>query len=108
MGISSDLKESPLGFSDYYRERSEKLAMLTTGKICISLTHKPEETGGVLAIRIEDSGTGFDHFALSEKQPKTQGYSGRGIPLIRSMCRSFDYHGVGNIVEAVFAWRFRE
>ena len=33
-----------------------------------------------------------------------QHYSGRGIPLLRSLCKSLTYHGNGNSVEAVYVW----
>jgi len=105
LGISSDLKSSPLGFADYYRQRGEKLEELTEGHVKISLTHKPENDGGVLTIRVEDSGDGFD-FNARDEEHKTEGYCGRGIPLIQTMCREFGYEGCGNVVQAVFAWSY--
>ncbi|MBV1883789.1 MAG: SpoIIE family protein phosphatase [Pseudomonadales bacterium] len=104
LGLDSNLKSSPLGFADYYRERTDALEKLTTGKVCIYLIHNPEPSGGVLSIKIEDSGDGFNFDDFEKNQHKTEGYCGRGIPLIRSMCQSFNYYGNGNIVEAVFAW----
>jgi len=60
--------------------------------------------GGVLTIVVEDTGPGFDFQAKENAAHKTEGYSGRGIPLIRTMCRSVRYLQPGNKVEVVFDW----
>ena len=105
--ISSSLKASTQGFAQYYTKRDEALRELRDGYVIVSLTCEPMDNGGRLIMRLEDSGDGFDYQALVESdasKPKTQGYCGRGIPLLLSMCESVRYCGRGNIVEARFVW----
>jgi anti-sigma regulatory factor (Ser/Thr protein kinase) len=111
LGLSSDLKESTAGFAQYYLKREAALAELESGQVTITLACEPnadpDEKGGCLLMRFEDTGAGFDYdnALLGEaSKHKTEGYCGRGIPLIITMCESITYHGNGNIVEARFRW----
>ncbi len=106
LGISSDLKVTSSGFGEYYRQREERLASDFKGYVKFSLIHKPEKEGGVLLIRVEDTGQGFDYNGFEERLSKKEGYCGRGIPLLLSMCRRFEYFGIGNKVEAEFEWKY--
>jgi len=104
LGLDSKLKTDPIGFAQYYQLRTERLADLTDEhfvRVCIGL--KAGLANGRLVIRIEDSGLGFDYSNVSTELP-TVGFSGRGIPLLKSLCESVEYLGEGNIVEAVFNW----
>ncbi len=103
--LSSSLKNSAEGFASYYKQRTLALEALKQGWVIIKLNCEPlENRGGRLTIRVEDSGFGFDHASMMENQLKKQGYSGRGIPLILSMCQAVRYYGNGNVVEVVFDW----
>lgn len=104
IGLSSELKSSPTGFAEYYRERQTRLEHLEQGHVRFHLSHSTIDGGGELVIRLSDSGPGFDWQRKYNNDHKTDGYSGRGIPLIRTMCKSFNYRGHGNEVEAVFNW----
>ncbi|CBL46759.1 Response regulator receiver [gamma proteobacterium HdN1] len=105
LGLDSDLKSSAQGFARYYAERNSRLAQLSDGYVRFHIDHSPRDNGGDLAIIIEDSGPGFDWQARQAAAAhKTSGYSGRGIPLISTMCKSVKYLGAGNKVEVVFEW----
>ena len=106
LGLSSELKSSPLGFAEYYSTRTQRLDELKDGIVTVTLDHCPKDDGGVLRIRVEDSGPGFNYSAKIDNDHKTEGYSGRGIPLIKTMCRRFEYLGDGNIVEVEFDWSY--
>lgn len=106
LGISSDLKATSVGFGEYYRQREESLASDFQGWVKFSLVHKPIEGGGVLLVRVEDTGKGFDYQGFEERLSAKEGYCGRGIPLLLSLCRRFEYFGDGNKVEAEYAWEF--
>lgn len=103
LGLNSALKNTADGFSEYYRLRLERLAVLVEAKIALHMSHVPEAGGGVLTIKLKDSGPGFDYHAATYAH-KTDGYSGRGLPLVRSLCQHFEYQGVGNCVVAEFHW----
>ena len=42
--------------------------------------------------------------AKEEAEHKTEGYCGRGIPLINTMCKSVRYLDPGNKVEVIYEW----
>lgn len=104
LGLDSAQKESPQGFTDYYAAREEKLAALQKGRIKFSLDHTPLPTGAKLVIRVEDNGPGFDYHRRFVELDCNEAYCGRGIPLVRSLCKELAYHGNGNRVEAVYVW----
>ncbi|WP_243409995.1 fused response regulator/phosphatase [Pokkaliibacter plantistimulans] len=105
--LNSQAKSDIVGFSEYYTERDRRLASLEDGRIVFHIDHRLNQDGGVLKIRIEDSGEGFNvdalHSSLAQK-----GYAGRGLALIHSLCESVRFIGMGNKVELVFKWRFEE
>lgn len=105
LGLSSELKKSTSGFAQYYGMREAALAALESGQVTITLAVEPDDKGGSLLMRLEDTGPGFDYqnaLASRAAEHKTAGYCGRGIPLIITVCESIEYHGVGNVVEARF------
>ena len=107
LGLDSQLKSSPEGFAGYYLRRSQALAELREGWVRITLQHMPDENAGVLKIRIDDSGPGFDfarHNDTASAPPGTTLYRGRGIPLVRTLCHSVVFSGNGNRVEVVYRW----
>ena len=105
LGLDSELKASPTGFAQYYAERTQKLHTLEVGHVKFILDHKPTDNGGELSILVQDTGPGFDwRKKLDDAEHRTEGYCGRGLPLIATMCKSVRYLGDGNQVEVVFEW----
>jgi len=104
LGLNSALKRDPFGFAQYYAERAVALDMLQRGSIHIDLQHTPQGDGGRLVIQVIDSGPGFDHGRAAPVLHENTAHSGRGIPLVRTLCQEFRYHGRGNHVEAVYTW----
>ena len=104
LGLDSSMKKTPDGFSEYYRLKSKRLASLEGATIKISLDHIPKEMGGILTIRVEDSGNGFNYQGLNKSMDGNDGYSGRGIPLLYKLCRAVKYEGKGNVVEVEYEW----
>lgn len=104
LGLSSRWKETPEGFTHYYQERRRRVEVLQSGFVTFKLEHRLEGSGGALSICVIDSGSGFQFEKSLQNGHKSGGYSGRGIPLIRTLCTSLRYIGNGNQVEAVFKW----
>ena len=104
LGLDSGLKKTSDGFADYYRLRQERLEKVDQGYVRFGLDHKTGDNGGSLVLTVSDSGDGFDYQALQSCDLKIQGYSGRGIPLLRNMCQGLEYSGNGNEVKALFEW----
>jgi anti-sigma regulatory factor (Ser/Thr protein kinase) len=102
--LDSGLKSSPAGFAAYLAERARRLAEGGDGYVRVWFKHVPQGNGGRLRIRVEDSGPGFDHARARPGLAGNVALNGRGIPLLRSLCESLEFHGKGNEVEAVFAW----
>ena len=103
--LDSSLKATSEGFAQYYALRAQRLTALDDAWVRITIDHQPENSGGVMSIKIEDSGEGFDYTGFKEAKMDIDRYSGRGIPLLVSLCRRFEYMGAGNVVEAEFAWQ---
>jgi CheY-like chemotaxis protein len=103
LGLDSSLKTTAEGFNEYYALREQRLKNVTTGSIRIYLDHHATEDGGTLTIRVVDSGKGF---ALTDSAPTPSAvaYSGRGLALLKKICKSVRYLGSGNEVEVEFTW----
>lgn len=104
LGLKSEWKGTPEGFARYYTERTKRLGELVDGYVSFHLSHNTTADGGYLLIRVGDSGEGFSYAEKLDGEHKTDGYSGRGIPLIRTLCESLRYIDKGSQVEAVFTW----
>jgi two-component system, HptB-dependent secretion and biofilm response regulator len=108
LGLSSDLKNSPEGFSEYFSERERRLKSLTSGYVELYLSYYPMTNGGKLNIKVKDSGKGFDTNKMNEKIARLKDepiqLSGRGIELIKQLCENLTYRENGTLVEANYVW----
>ena len=102
--LDSALKNTPDGFAEYYARRERALADLKEGTIAVQLDHLPRGSRKSLVIRVEDSGPGFDHRLWLREPADSDTPHGRGILLVRSLCRELTYHGAGNRAEARYEW----
>jgi hypothetical protein len=105
LGLDSGLKQTSEGFMQYYMEREERMASLDEGRVKLSISHEPYEDGGRLSLYLEDSGAGFDYNGKSVELTNTVKHSGRGIPLVYTLCEDLEYQGDGNVVEAKYVWK---
>jgi DNA-binding response OmpR family regulator/anti-sigma regulatory factor (Ser/Thr protein kinase) len=111
--LDSKLKSTPAGFAEFYALREQRLSGLSAGFIKIRMAYTSENgRSGIFLLSIEDSGKGFDYSEVSarnqlkvdSKAENAHKYSGRGIPLIHSLCHSLEYMGCGNKVVAEIHW----
>jgi len=103
--LDSSLKSSAEGFAKYFELKQQRLDLLSSGSIKFIFSHKPYENGGILTIRVQDSGRGFDEKALRSDLAANQAFSGRGIELIRQTCESLHYSDNGSSATATFIWQ---
>jgi anti-sigma regulatory factor (Ser/Thr protein kinase) len=89
----------------FYQLREDRLANWQKGRIRFLFSHKPTEQGGQLTIKVRDSGDGFDWAMRMKSLQSNQGFAGRGVKLLESLCSSLTYQGKGNRVTAVFDWK---
>lgn len=103
--LDSGLKRNAAGFSEYYRQRSERLAAQHDG--CVSITFETcrEEGGGRLTLTVEDNGAGFDSQAVLARQRPAEGLSGRGMSLVRDLTERCSWSPDGRRVSVEFSWR---
>ena len=106
LGLDSNLKSSPEGFSDYYMQRERFLENLMEANIQLNITNKCTEKGGILHFVQKDSGRGFDSLSIFKSHKSDNPYSGRGIMLVRSLCNSVIYSENGTHVSAEFEWYY--
>ncbi|MGE3539888.1 MAG: SpoIIE family protein phosphatase [Candidatus Tectimicrobiota bacterium] len=104
LGLDSALKQQPQGFVAYYTAREQQLAALTEGSITITLIHTVVDGHGELLCRVEDSGPGFAYDTQTPALAENTAYCGRGIPLVRALCKTLTYRGSGNCAEAIYVW----
>lgn len=105
LGLQSALKKDADGFQKYYEMRAERLAQIDGHSVHIDVRHHPHVSGGLLVVKILDSGPGFDFATAHATQPSAGQFSGRGIQLLRSLCESVEYFGSGNEVEVRYRWK---
>jgi hypothetical protein len=102
--LDSSLKKGEDGFTRYFQQREHRLQSLTEGEIRISLRLYTQHRGGYMVIQVEDSGHGFDiNGVVLQEVPGTL-FSGRGIMLVRSLCKQLHYAHPGNKAEAIYVW----
>ena len=100
--LSSSMKHDLSGFQRYYEERERRLATLEEGRVDVLLEVSRRKSHWQLDIDIEDSGPGFD---LTKDQAGTDDQAhGRGITMVRGLCKSLEYQEPGNRVRASYTW----
>lgn len=122
LGLSSSLKQAPEGFKTYYQTRQQHLQQLAKGSVCFTLDYQGDDKQGALQVDVIDSGDGFDYAALSsqaalrqialpdaivsKQKPSSLSpvFSGRGIPMLQSICSKVEYLGCGNHARVQFKW----
>lgn len=103
LGLDSRLKGDAPGFANYFSEREKRLIDLDSGYVSFNLTIEQDSGRRSVVLRVEDSGEGFDYSTNLDRDSELQ-LSGRGILLIKDLCKSLEYHGKGNIAVATFSW----
>ncbi|QVM89926.1 fused response regulator/phosphatase [Pseudomonas entomophila] len=104
LGLDSSLKRDAQGFSEYYRQRGQRLADDIEGFVEIAFLVEPRGEGGHLRIEVRDSGAGFDVGRVLAQAPVEQGFSGRGLSLVRRLgCRAQWLEG-GCLARVEFEW----
>lgn len=102
LGLDSAMKNDINGFSNYYNKREQGLTDIGSGFVNVSVDHQPTENGGRLIFCLTDSGNGFDVKTVIKEGSKN--YSGRGLPLLISLCDTVNFLDGGSRVEAVYLW----
>jgi len=106
LGLDSAIKNSPEGYMEFYQEKTNRLEKQKEGNIKIDIKHEIKEGGGgKLTIHAVDSGEGFDYEnKKSVAMEENECFSGRGLSLLRQLCKEVKHLGKGNEVVAVYEW----
>jgi len=111
LGLSSELKNSAEGFSQYFKERELRLKNIEEGCVELQVRHYPFPHGGRIIINIQDSGQGFDIKKYYKSREnilnKDALLSGRGIDLVEQLCDSLEFRKNGSAVEASYVWTLK-
>ena len=115
LGLNSSLKNSAEGFSQYFKERANRLDLLANEDhkvsedfVGIALKYFPLPHGGKMVINIKDSGQGFDILDIFKDNSIAMNdglkLSGRGVELVNQLCDTLDYQEQGTLVTASYIW----
>jgi CheY-like chemotaxis protein/two-component sensor histidine kinase len=118
LGLDSAMKLDATGFMEFYQLRQARLDALQEGFIEIRFDYRQRDAEHVLSIGVEDSGHGFCHLDCDhckvpevlrsanqtsvEPSNDASATDGRGLRLIKTLCRGVHYRGAGNRVEAEY------
>ncbi|TNF33427.1 MAG: response regulator [Gammaproteobacteria bacterium] len=107
-GLDSSMKETHEGFVGYYLQKEQRLRELADAWVRFHIEYRGDDNGGCLRIVVEDSGKGFKEVP-DMTMPESGGqFSGRGLPLLKTLCRSLTVLSPGNRVEAVYDWQYKQ
>jgi anti-sigma regulatory factor (Ser/Thr protein kinase) len=99
LGLPSVMKDDAQGFERYFVARAEALARLDHGSIAVHIESIWRDGRPQIELQFRDSGNGFS--ATAQKVTELARH-GRGIALVRSLCRHVEYHGAGNDVRVSY------
>lgn len=102
--LESSLKSSAEGFQKYFTQRESRLSELENASIDISLSQKKIDDEWVIVIKVKDTGDGFEQNKPAEGLEGNKSLSGRGLGLVRQICKSVDYNEKGNEVSAIYSF----
>jgi len=107
LGLDSNCKATPEGFSEYYEQRKKRLSDLSNAEISIKVDNSNSvQGGGRLTIELHDSGRGFDYEVFLSGNKNSNIFSGRGIMLVKSICEKLTYKDNGRNVVAEYIWDY--
>ena len=103
--LDSRLKHRHDGFAAYYAERQRRLERLSGARVSFRCRHEPSPDGGLLDVCVSHTGKGMDLAATrGGALHENEGYAGRGIRLVRSLCESLEYLDEGRTANARYRW----
>jgi len=101
--LDTGLKKNVGTIEQYYAQREEAIANLKYGWIEIHVELNRTGQRMDIILEVEDSGPGFDYSKESPKLSDNITPSGRGIPLLLSLCKEIRYMGNGNKVRVLYS-----
>ncbi|TWI53919.1 histidine kinase-like protein [Pseudomonas duriflava] len=100
--LDSNLKCDAAGFSYFLAQRKQRLAKLRHGFVTLDLTWSHQEGRAVIQVEVGDSGPGFDLKAVLQGSLTFPSYAGRGLPLVRYLCKDNLWQSATGKVCAIF------
>ena len=100
--LNSELKKSFEGYETFFMDREKALDKLDCGWIRLEIEYIPEESKGDIIITVEDSGPGFNYHKILTELKNNTSFSGRGLPLVQSICKELTFHENGTRVRAIY------
>ncbi len=105
LDLDSRIKQVPGGVERFLDVRRRRLAGLRNASLDIELEMIAVGGRPMLAIRIRDSGRGFDYAPFLAAGAGTGAGAvphGRGIALVRNLCARLEYYGSGSEARALY------
>ncbi|MBN2607455.1 MAG: fused response regulator/phosphatase [Thiotrichales bacterium] len=107
--LDSSIKDQPDGFSKFNELKNKRLSTLEDGKISICVRQMPKGLhSGEIEIRVSHSfsESGNDESCAKQltTEDKENAFSGRGLLLVRALCKSLVLDLDNATATAIFAW----
>lgn len=100
LGLSSNLKQSPEGFMQYFLTREKLLNNLNDDDFVeLRLDWMEIESCKKLIITCRDSGEGYDY--RQRRSLDNQQYAGRGLILVRNLAELVEIYAPGNFIKII-------
>jgi CheY-like chemotaxis protein len=105
LNLDSSIKNSENGFINYYELKQARLVELQGANLTLDVNHHVEGVKGVMSIRLEHNGTGFNHNEVTARMDQNKSNSGRGIGLLYDLCRKCEYSDEGRKLDVEYEWQ---
>lgn len=100
--LNLDSRLKTVDFTTYLAAREEGLNALGDACVTVEIDCEYGDDNGTMEIKVKDSGNGFqpdEVMAARDDQPH-----GRGLALVRGLCKSLHFEPPGNRAYATYAW----
>lgn len=105
LGLSSEIKQQPNGFIAFAQAKQQALDDLTHGEVVIDIKQTPcDEFSADIEICVTQTSKNMNNLKLSNKTDYEH-FSGRGIKLVKSLCKSLIFDQSAGRVCARYHWK---
>ncbi|WP_191600697.1 ATP-binding protein [Marinomonas algicola] len=104
LGLNSDLKKTPEGFSNYFLEKQKRLKEISNGFVSIKMHANRSLIDRSVTVVVEDSGKGYNPDLIAIEANQEGVPYNRGLYLVRYLSEEVTVSPKGNKTTILFKW----